>query len=160
MPSRSGKPSCVGRRGGSRKRGGARRPVRIETSAGGVVYRRDDGVVHFLLIRDPYGNWGLPKGHVEPGEAVEETAVREVREETGIERLDLREALGTIDWFFREGPDLIHKYCHFFLMETTTARTVPQLDEGITECIWLPLTEALDTLTYDNARSVLEMAGE
>ena len=125
-----------------------------------MVYRRSNGVVHFLLIRDPYENWGLPKGHVEPGEAVEETAVREVREETGIEEVELHEPLGTIDWFFRDGPDLIHKYCHFFLMETRTTRTVPQLDEGITDCVWLPLGEALETLTYDNARSVLETAGE
>lgn len=134
--------------------------MRIETSAGGVVYRRSEGVPHFLLIRDPYENWGLPKGHVERGESVEETAVREVREETGIESLELREPLGTIDWFFREGSDLIHKYCHFFLMETDSRRTVPQLDEGITECIWLPLQEALETLTYDNARTVLQTAGE
>ncbi|HSR42984.1 MAG TPA: NUDIX hydrolase [Longimicrobiales bacterium] len=134
--------------------------MRIETSAGGVVYRLDDGVPRFLLIRDPYENWGLPKGHVERGEAAEETALREVREETGIESLDLREPLGTIDWFFREGPDLIHKYCHFFLMETETTRTVPQLSEGITDCIWLPLEEALSTLTYDNARTVLQLAGE
>ncbi|MFO7894910.1 MAG: NUDIX hydrolase [Longimicrobiales bacterium] len=150
----------MGKRSGSRRHRGARRPVRIETSAGGVVYRRDDSGVHFLLIRDPYENWGLPKGHVESGESVEETALREVQEETGIEVLQVREPLGTIDWFFREGPDLIHKYCHFFLMETSTARTVPQLDEGITDCIWLPLDEALKTLTYDNARAVLEMAGE
>ncbi len=150
----------MGRHTGPRKPRGARRPVRIETSAGGVVYRRLGGEVHFLLIRDPYENWGLPKGHVERGESVEETALREVREETGIESLDLREPLGTIDWFFREGPDLIHKYCHFFLMETATVRTVPQLEEGITDCIWLPLDEALSTLTYDNARTVLEMAGE
>jgi ADP-ribose pyrophosphatase YjhB (NUDIX family) len=134
--------------------------VRIETSAGGVVYRLADGVPHFLLIRDPYENWGLPKGHVERGETAEETALREVREETGIESLEFREPLGTIDWFFREGPDLIHKYCHFFLMETETARTVPQLSEGITDCIWLPLEEALSTLTYDNARTVLQLAGE
>ena len=125
-----------------------------------MVYRRDAGEPLFLLIRDPYENWGLPKGHVEPGESVEETAVREVREETGIDGLELREPLGTIDWFFREGPDLIHKYCHFFLMETATEDTVPQLDEGITECVWLPLEEALATLTYDNARSVLELAGD
>ncbi len=124
------------------------------------MYRRDNGVAHFLLIRDPYENWGLPKGHVESGESVEETALREVREETGIETLKMLEPLGTIDWFFREGPDLIHKYCHFFLMKTETARTVPQLEEGITDCIWLPLQAALETLTYDNARSVLEIAGE
>ena len=123
------------------------------------MYRRDGDEIFFLLIRDPYENWGLPKGHVERGEAAEETAVREVMEETGIRDVELRETLDTIDWFFRDGADLIHKYCHFFLMETATFATEPQLDEGITECIWLPLDEALRTLTYDNARTVLEAAG-
>jgi len=125
-----------------------------------VVFRREGAEVFFLLIRDPYENWGLPKGHVERGEAAGDTAVREVMEETGIGEVELRDALATIDWFFRDGADLIHKYCHFFLMETTISGTEPQLEEGITACIWLPLDEALATLTYDNARAVLESAGQ
>ena len=137
----------------------ARPPVRIETSAGGVVYRASEESVLFLLIRDPYQNWGLPKGHVERGETPGQAAVREVREETGLADVELREQLETIDWFFREGSDLIHKYCHFFLMRTEVHATRPQLEEGITECIWLPLEEALSTLSYDNAREVLEAAG-
>ena len=123
------------------------------------MYRRAGDATYFLLIRDPYENWGLPKGHVEKGETPAETALREVREETGITALDLRETLETIDWFFREGSDLIHKYCHFYLMETAVEATRPQLEEGITECVWLPLDDALRTLTYDNARQVLEAAG-
>jgi 8-oxo-dGTP pyrophosphatase MutT (NUDIX family) len=149
----------VAKRPGSRRGQGARRPVRIETSAGGVVFRRAGDQTLFLLIRDPYQNWGLPKGHVEKGETVEEAALREVGEETGIDHLEVRGALGTIDWFFREGPDLIHKYCHFFLMETTAEDTRPQLEEGISECVWLALPDALATLTYDNARAVLDEAG-
>ncbi|HSH46479.1 MAG TPA: NUDIX hydrolase [Longimicrobiales bacterium] len=149
----------MGRRPGSRGGRWPRRPVRLETSAGGVVVRRVGDTFHFLLIRDPYENWGLPKGHVEPGETPGQAAVREVREETGLDRLRLLEPLDVIDWYFREGADLIHKYCHFFLMETELEATGPQLEEGITECVWLPLEEALRTLTYDNARAVLAMAG-
>jgi ADP-ribose pyrophosphatase YjhB (NUDIX family) len=149
----------VAKRPGSRRGQGARRPVRIETSAGGVVYRRAPEGTFFLLIRDPYENWGLPKGHLERGETAQDAALREVAEETGIDRLELRGELGTIDWYFREGVDLIHKYCHFFLMETDAEETQPQLEEGISACLWLPLEDALRTLTYDNAREVLETAG-
>ena len=124
-----------------------------------MVYRSTSSGPVFLLIRDPYQNWGLPKGHVERGESPEQTAVREVTEETGIAELTLLDRLETIDWFFREGPDLIHKYCHFYLMETHVEVTRPQLEEGITDCVWLPLPQALETLTYDNARMVLEAAG-
>ena len=72
-----------------------------ETSAGGVVYRLHDGHALFLLIRDSYQNWGFPKGHLESGERSEDAAVREVREETGIDDLALRGQIETIDWYFR-----------------------------------------------------------
>src|SRR5690606_37487395 len=65
-----------------------RRPVE-ERSAGGIVFRARDGVPHVLLIRDPYRNWGLPKGHLENGEDEAAAALREVREETGLEHLEL-----------------------------------------------------------------------
>ena len=94
-----------------------------ETSAGGVVFRMDAGTPLFLLIRDSYANWGFPKGHVETGEAAEEAALREVREETGLGELASRGLIDTIDWYFRFRGRLIHKSCHFFLMETTESTT-------------------------------------
>ena len=91
-----------------------RRKARIEHSSGGVVARRVDESVHLLLIRDPYGKWGLPKGHVENGESSREAAVREVREETGLTHLEPGPSLGTIDWYFRLKGDLVHKFCDYF----------------------------------------------
>ena len=132
--------------------------ARQEISAGGVVFRMEDGRPLFLLIRDSYDNWGFPKGHVERDEAPEHTALREVEEETGLRDLDLREAVDTIDWYFRFRKRLIHKVCHFYLMESDSAETCPQQEEGITECSWLPLDEALKRISYANARSVLERA--
>jgi len=55
---------------------------------------------------------------------------------------------------------LRHKYCHFFLFESKRGDPVPQVDEGITECAWHPLEEALRTINYDNARDVLRRAAE
>jgi 8-oxo-dGTP pyrophosphatase MutT (NUDIX family) len=131
-----------------------------ETSAGGVVYRRFDGGALFLLIRDSYQNWGFPKGHLESGERAEDAALREVREETGLGDLALRGQIETIDWYFRFRGQLIHKVCHFYLMETTQADTYPQQAEGITACQWVGYDEARSAISYANARKVLGLAHE
>lgn len=137
------------------------RRAQRETSAGGVVCRRrPDGVWRYLLIRDSYQNWGFPKGHVEPGEPPAEAARREIGEETGLSDLILHGPVQVIDWYFRFRGRTIHKYCHFFLFESRLGEAVPQADEGITECVWRPLDEALETISYDNARGVLRRAGE
>ena len=131
-----------------------------ETSAGGVVYRLDSGTTRYLLIRDSYNNWGFPKGHLESGERAEEAGMREVREETGIGELTLRGSIDTIDWHFRFRGRLIHKVCHFFLMETTQESTSPQNAEGISACMWVGYDEALAAISYANARFVLRHAQE
>ena len=103
-----------------------RRKPREETSAGGVVFRRGDDGPLFLLIRDSYRNWGFPKGHLEEGEDPDRAALREVSEETGLGVLRLTSPIETIDWQFRFRGRLIHKVCHFYLMETPQRRTRPQ----------------------------------
>jgi 8-oxo-dGTP pyrophosphatase MutT (NUDIX family) len=131
------------------------RKAREESSAGGVVLRRFRGVLHALLIKDPYGNWGLPKGHLEGKENPEEAGLREVKEETGLLDLTLGPKLRTIDWYFRLKGRLIHKHCTFFLMTSEVGDPVPQEAEGISDCAWVPLLEAFDKVGYDNAREVL-----
>lgn len=134
--------------------------ARIERSAGGVVVREIDGVPHVLLIRDPYQNWGLPKGHVESGEGSGEAALREVAEETGLGDLALGPELATIDWYFRARDKLVHKFCAFYLMTSVEGNPVPEEDEGISECVWLTLPEAEKRISYDNAREVVRVARE
>ena len=131
-----------------------------ETSAGGVVYRLEEGDPLFLLIRDSYQNWGFPKGHLENGERAEDAAMREVREETGIDDVALRGTIETIDWYFRFRGRLIHKVCHFFLMQTAQASTSPQRTEGITACQWVSFDVASSSISYANARLVLRRAQE
>jgi 8-oxo-dGTP pyrophosphatase MutT (NUDIX family) len=139
----------------------ARARATQETSAGGVVFRADrEGEPMFLLIRDSYRNWGFPKGHLEEGELPDAAALREVREETGLEGLELRGEIETIDWYFRFRGRLIHKVCHFYLMETASTVTCPQRAEGITACRWMPISEALQTISYANAKAVLQRAGD
>src|SRR5690625_7463091 len=132
MQSRSQPRSAVregmeGRGGKGSKRGGRRSETRratIETSAGGVVFRRVEDGVNFLLIRDPYENWGLPKGHLEGEETPLEAALRAVEEETGLTGLEARGDLPTIDWDFRDHGVLIHNYCHFYLNESKRGEPV------------------------------------
>ena len=139
---------------------GKRRPE-LEVSAGGIVFRRPpEQLARFLLIRDSYDNWGFPKGHLEESETPAEAALRETAEETGLEQLILQGPIRVIDWHFRFRGRHIHKYCHFFLFESPDGDAAPQRDEGITACRWCVLEEALEVLSYDNARGVLKRAGE
>lgn len=132
--------------------------AREETSAGGVVFRMAEGAPLYLLIRDSYKNWGFPKGHLETGEQPDAAALREVSEETGLSDLSLRGLIDTIDWHFRFRGRLIHKICHFYLMETAETSTSPQRAEGITACRWLRFHEAEELISYANARDVLQKA--
>lgn len=134
------------------------RKPREEVSAGGIVFRRDGDRTFFLLIRDSYRNWGFPKGHLEDGEEPATAALREVGEETGLATLELRAPIEVIDWCFRFRGRLIHKTCHFFLIETSDRRTAPQRAEGITACRWASYDQAVRMISYENARSVLHQA--
>jgi 8-oxo-dGTP pyrophosphatase MutT (NUDIX family) len=139
----------------------SKRRAELEVSAGGIVFRRMPGEgAKYLLIRDSYSNWGFPKGHLEGSESPAEAALRETAEETGLGRLVLQGPIRVIDWHFRFRGRHIHKYCHFFLFESLEGEPCPQVDEGITACQWRPLGEALEILSYDNARGVLKRAGE
>jgi 8-oxo-dGTP pyrophosphatase MutT (NUDIX family) len=136
-----------------------RKPIR-EVSAGGIVYRRFPEGFRFLLVKDPYKNWGFPKGHLEDQETPAEAALRETREEAGLDDIEMTGPIRIIDWHFRFRGKAIHKFCHFFLMESKGGDPKPQLDEGITDYVWLSLEQALEKLSYDNARGALRRAGE
>lgn len=100
--------------------------------------------------------WSLPKGHQEVGETLEDTAVREVREETGISGVIIGQ-LGTIDfWFVVEGRR-IHKTVHHYLMRAVGGE-LSDADIEVTEVAWVPLPEIQDQLAYSDERNLLERA--
>ena len=131
---------------------------RQEVSCGGVVFRRFTDGPKYLLILDGHGNWGFPKGHEETGESAEQTARREIQEETGLTALTLHAALPALEWTFSSGRTLVHKRCNYFLFECAVGETRPQRDEGITRCEWFSHQDATQDLTFPNTSKLLEKA--
>lgn len=132
----------------------------FELSAGGVVFRRIDGEPRFLLVRDSYGRWALPKGHVEEGESTSQAAIREVSEEVGLDNLLVRDRLAPIRYLFRLHGKLIFKVVALFLIEATGDATLsPQYPE-VRDARWLSAEEALKMIGYKNTRAVLREAIE
>jgi 8-oxo-dGTP pyrophosphatase MutT (NUDIX family) len=136
--------------------------TRREVSAGGVVYRRRRGKVQVALAarRTRRGDlvWGLPKGEIEPGETAEVAAVREVREETGLEAR-IEDALGEIRYMYVWEGVRIRKVVHFFLMRATGGH-VSLHDHEMEDVRWFPLDEAVRAAAYKGEREVLERAVE
>ncbi|TMK48519.1 MAG: NUDIX hydrolase [Actinobacteria bacterium] len=134
--------------------------TRSEVSAGGVVYRRSDEGVEVVLAarRTRRGDlaWGLPKGLVEPDETPEQAAVREVREETGLDA-DVEVSLGEIRYFYVWEGIRVRKAVHFFLMRATGG-DASQHDDEMEEVRWFPLSVALRRATYKGEREVLQRA--
>jgi 8-oxo-dGTP diphosphatase len=133
--------------------------TRSEVSAGGVVYRRTPGVeVALASRRTKRGDlaWGLPKGLVEPGEAPEAAALREVQEETGLEAR-IRGSLGDINYWYVWDGDRVRKKVTFFLMEATGG-DVGLHDLEMEEVRWFPLDEAVHAASYRSEQDVLKRA--
>jgi 8-oxo-dGTP pyrophosphatase MutT (NUDIX family) len=128
-------------------------------AAGCVVYRRDEGAaLMLLLIRDQYGEWTLPKGHLDPGESDAQAAVREVLEETGV-RGELGAQVDRIEYQVRSkkgSPRL--KQVAFFLLLAAEAAATPQAAEGISAAEWFAPAEALKLIGYPQVRAVVERA--
>jgi 8-oxo-dGTP pyrophosphatase MutT (NUDIX family) len=129
------------------------RPLR-ETSFGGVVLRGDE-----VLVITPVGRrrvTGLPKGGPQPGETGEETATREVREETGVNAA-VREPLGDVNYWYRRGGRRVYKTVHFYLFDYLSGSTADH-DHEVEEARWMPLAEALTALSYPGERALIEQA--
>lgn len=128
-----------------------------EHSAGILVYRFDGGIPCILLLHYTAGHWDFPKGHLEQGETPEQAARRELSEETGMVEVkldpDWRQSL---HYIYTAHGRRIAKQVDFFLGETNT--TDIQLSHEHQGFAWLPPAEALDKLTFENAKQLLRLA--
>lgn len=132
-----------------------------QVSAGGVAFREIDGLVEIaIILTNPERRWQLPKGMIDAGETADQAAVREVREEAGIET-DLIAAIDKTEYWFsadRNGTRTrFHKFVHWYLMRYRSGN-VQDHDHEVIEARWEAVEDALEKLVFKNERDVVEKA--
>ncbi len=140
---------------------GVKLPVREQVSAGGVVFRREDTRVDVVIIAVGGNNrWQLPKGLVEKDEKREIAAVREAREEGGMDS-EVVEHIETVEYWYAgldKGERVrFHKRVHFYLLRYLSGDTSDH-DWEVNEARWVPIDDASSQLAFDNERRVVERA--
>ena len=139
----------------------ARLKQAVATSAGGIVVRFEDGAPQLVVgkrKRERDGvTWTLPKGTPNPRETTEETALREVREESGLEVRIVRR-FDSIEYWFVQGRTRIHKTVHYFLM-VPTGGDLDRHDHEFDEVRWIGFDEAPGLLTFETERALVARAG-
>ncbi len=130
--------------------------MKEEISAGGVVVFGNA----ILLLRKFNGDWVLPKGRVEKDEQIQEAALREVREETGVDA-KVERYLGEIHYTYKENWDetnRIHKTVHWYMMKSKNMDTVPQKEEGFVEAKYIHMDKAVEIAKYHDEREIIKVA--
>ena len=123
--------------------------MKKEKSCGCIILNNKNQI---LLILQNAGHWGLPKGHVEEGETEEQTAIREVKEETNVDVIvdtNLRYRMVYIP------KEDVEKEVIYFIAKNTSNDCKPQL-EGVQEMKWLDIDNAINTITYENSKDLLK----
>ena len=132
------------------------KPTNPITSAGGVIVDPEDKIL--ILKRKVEGTWVLPKGRREPGETLLDAALREIREETGLEHLDVLRKIGMVRYTFYWRPEMVNykKTVHYFLMRADNGTEANvNIEPDFSEYSWTAVENALKLLTFENDRRIV-----
>lgn len=131
-----------------------------ETTAGGVVYRHNaqTSKLEFLLVQDAKDRWTIPKGHVEPGEKTQQTAEREVTEETGLKYLSIKSWLGKINFRYRRERSLVLMVTHIYLIEATKDTDALVAEDWMNGIKWFTASEAIERVAYEDISKLMLIA--
>ena len=130
--------------------------MRYIKSCGFVAYKRIENVNHYLIIKGLNGDVGFPKGHMEHGESELETAIRELKEETGVDVKVIQGFRRQIEYELRRVPDTI-KQSVYFLGECTSDKIICQESE-VAEASFVSYQDALKILTFEETKNILKDA--
>lgn len=125
-----------------------------ERSAGAVLFNEADSGKIFLLLNYPSGHWDFVKGNIEKGESLQQTVIREIREETGITDVEFIDGFeDKIEYHYQRDGDLVHKEVVFFLAKTKTVDV--KISHEHLGFVWLNFDDALKKVTYKNAKDIM-----
>jgi ADP-ribose pyrophosphatase YjhB (NUDIX family) len=144
-----------------RKFVGRRRPtiseVVREPTAGGIIFRRNqqNKKIEILLIQDAKDRWTIPKGHIEEGEQAKETAEREIKEETGLEKVNVMSWLGKINFRYRRQQSLVLMTTEIFLVQALGDTDKLKPEDWMNGIKWFESNEALDKIEYEDIGKII-----
>ena len=139
-----------------RKRPAINEVVR-EPTAGGIVWRRNRQTkeVEILLIQDSKNRWTIPKGHIEEGESARDTAEREVREETGIDKMKTMGWVGKINFRYRRQNSLVLMSTQIYLIQALGNSDYPKKEEWMNGIGWVKANDALEKIEYEDISKLI-----
>lgn len=130
-----------------------------EPTSGGVVFRRtQNGAIEMLLIQDAKDRWTIPKGHIEEGETAQQTARREIGEETGLNDVDILGWLGKIHFRYRRIDKLVLMTTQIYLMRAKGNTDAIQKEEYMNGIKWFPFHDALEAIEYEDIGKLMLLA--
>ena len=130
-----------------------------EKSCGAIVFKKQKDVIKYLLLHYGAGHWDFPKGRQEKNEKEEQTALREIKEETGIEGIEFTDGFReAISYFYKQGKETFFKEVVFFLAQSATDEV--KLSSEHIGYAWLGYENAYKKLTFNNAKELLRKANQ